>query len=67
MPNGSAPYEGHPSDQVLAPGNCLVKVAYIKMLGSTRKTAWPQQVKGLLDNAGLSWAWNDGQGPKGIP
>ena len=49
------------------PDNRLAKAAYTEMLSFTKKAAWPKQVKALLDNAGLSWAWNEGQGPLGKP
>jgi hypothetical protein len=49
------------------PGNRLAKPAYTAMLSFTKKAIWPKQVKALLDNAGLSWAWNKRQGPPGKP
>ena len=49
------------------PDNRLEKVAYTEMLNFIKKAPWPKQFKALLDNAGLSWAWNEGQGSLGQP
>ena len=42
--------------------NRLVKQAFLMMLQDRRKDSWPNQVKNILDRAGLGNCWNEGKG-----
>jgi len=42
--------------------NRLVKHAFLMMLQNRRKDSWTNQVKNILDRAGLGNCWNEGKG-----
>ena len=44
------------------PSSRLIRI-YDELLTLGQKSSWPFHVKKLLDSTGLSYAWNEGEGP----